>query len=79
MSGIKYEPRAVKKKTPCRHCGHDKADHTISSGPNSIGMYFHDLCGIGGTNFPGYGFISRCRCEGFERRRFWHKKGGHPC
>lgn len=60
-------------------CGHAKSEHTITSGPNSIGQFFHGLCSVGSTELGPYEdviWVSQgCDCQGFKLRWWWPFNG----
>ncbi len=61
---------------PCRHCGHPGTEHTRTTGPNSIGRFFHRGCADGWVR--GFGWLSEtrgaCGCGLYEPKRWWQRQ-----
>jgi hypothetical protein len=63
----------VKSKLRCR-CGHPRSEHTLTTGPNSIGQFYRNLCTRDWEVSGGHRFGFGCACYGF-RLRWWRPWG----
>lgn len=62
--------------TACRECGHPKADHTKTTGPNSIGRRWHHGCAHGASEVPWgdvIALIGGCDCLTYVPPTRWQR------